>query len=299
MNESRNAVMTDYEEVPGEAIEKEPQVPAPISILEEYRHPLKEGTINEQIKKIKEETDIDEELGLTLQKGMTLKKALESDIDDLTSSEDYFQVSKDTLKKLFQIKKLNRKCLLYNLSSFLIGTLKAAPIGITLHLLSLLSVYPLIRFNMWIWPTVMKATTPFMVTLSVLSVLLWIGLVVTIILGFADYANKKIRHIKMSIDLKTIPLKNVLDPIPYGAKLKVLEAKKTKIFNDFVYATPEFSVENIEIDFLPELPPIDPAILGVTADQRMFMIVYWDIEKDAEKVTSQIKKFKKFKLNKV
>jgi hypothetical protein len=97
----------------------------------------------------------------------------------------------------------------------------------------------------------------------------------------------------LKVKLDMTPLKKVDMKIPYGAKLKVQEAAKTGIFEDFVLAKPVFSVEQKEI--IIDLKP-DPAILGITKDSRMFMIVYWDIQKDKEKVLKEIHRFRKYKL---
>ena len=89
-----------------------------------------------------------------------------------------------------------------------------------------------------------------------------------------------------------------LTPTGLGTNVEVKcpkcgEEKKTGIFEDFIFAQPEFFVENKTVE--PRIK-IDPAILGMTKDQRMFMIVYWDVEHDVEHVLTQIDAFKKFKL---
>jgi multisubunit Na+/H+ antiporter MnhE subunit len=45
---------------------------------------------------------------------------------------------------------------------------------------------------------------------------------------------------------------------------------------------------------LPSFP--DPIVLGVAEDNRMFMVAWWDIKRDIDRVKENIKVFKKFKV---
>jgi hypothetical protein len=262
------------------------------------RHPLKKGTSYEGIEKVAKEFEVDEELGLPHQQSLTAKKALEKDIEDLTSSKDYFEVSDNVIKKLFQIRKLQTQCTLLNIKSVLVAFLKGSIIPLSLSILVLALILPMISYSRWVWPTSLKDPTASMITLDIFNILSWVGMLIVLIVAVVKWCNVSIAYPVISVKMKAMSLKYVTDEIPFGAKLKVLEAKKTGIFEDFIYTTPEFEVQNIEKNLFPELPSIDPAILGVTLDSRKFMIVYWDIKKDIEKVTKQIEHFKKFKLNK-
>jgi hypothetical protein len=62
---------------------------------------------------------------------------------------------------------------------------------------------------------------------------------------------------------------------------------------DFSIAHPEFKVDRQV--FKPKLK-LDPVILGVAKDSRAYMICWWDIEKDIDKVKENIRLFKKFKV---
>jgi hypothetical protein len=260
------------------------------------RHNLMVGKTDAEIATITKELEIDLELGLKKQAELTVVKALNHDIDDLTSSNNYFEVTKDLLDKLFQIKKLRAKCFWTNIMSRISGFFKAGALPLSLHALALALIYPLLRFSMWVWPVSVKGPTAFLVTACILNCFFWIGLVVLIVIGFTNWSNQVIEYTSLDVNVESELLSKVSEKIPYGAKLKVLEAKNTGIFNDFVYVAPEFRVTKGEhrISF----PQVDPAILGVAPDNRRYMIVYWDIDKDIARVIKEIEHFKKYKLNK-
>jgi hypothetical protein len=288
------ASVAEYKEVKEEEnIEGSNTLPAKLETMALIRHPLQKGKSGNGIEEISEEFKIDKELGLMYQAKHTAKEALKQDIDELTSSRDYFEVSNDLLKKLFKIGKLKRKCILNNIISPVKGFFKAGQIGLSIHIFVLLMIYPMIKFSAWILD---KTVTPFLVTVSVFNIISWIAMIALLILGFFVWSGRTINYTLMWVKINMTPLSEVTTKIPYGAKLKVLEAKKTKIFEDFVYVTPEFYTEGKRhtINF----PSIDPAIVGLTSDKRMYMIVYWDIEKDVAKVVKEIEHFKKYKLHK-
>jgi len=267
---------------------------APTTAL--IRHDLMVGKTDTTIVSIVKELELDKELGLKKQVELTVIKALNHDIDELTSSRDYFEVSQSLLEKLFQIKKLRIMCLWTNCLNRVIGFLKAGILPLSLHALMLVSLYPLLRFSMWIWPVTTKAPTPLLVTICIIDCILWIGIVVLLILGFIAWGDKSIEYVSLDVEIESKLLSSISEKIPYGAKLKVIEAKKTGIFKDFIYVSPEFHVKKMshKITF----STVDPAILGVTTDNRKYMIVYWDIDKDVAKIVKEIEHFKKFKLNK-
>lgn len=258
------------------------------------RHELRAGAIDDDIKALAEELEVDKELGLKNQAEITMEKAIKHDIDELTSSKDYFEVTPAILRKLFKIGSLQRKCFWYNIKSAIRGFLVAGVLPLSLHALMLALIYPMIEFSGWVWPAVFKNSTSLLVLLATSNVLLWIGMLVLLIFGFATWSGKRIHHSVLKIDLEMQTLQSVQESIPYGAKLKVLEASKTGIFNNFVFAKPKFEAKNLEHEV--RFPSVDPAILGNTSDKRMYMIVYWDLDKDVEKVIKKINHFKKFKL---
>lgn len=308
----KESIMTDYPQKTVEAefeeIDEEQEasrmkennsnqnLPATLETLSLIRHDLRKGQTSEAIEIISKELDVDKKLGLKKQAELTVSKSLKQDIDDLTSSKDYFEVSQELLKKLFQIRKLRSRCFWHNVITPIKAFFVAGVLPLSIHALFLISLYPMAKFSAWVWPLTLKGATPGLVTLCIFNVIGWIGVVVTLIFGFIPWGGCSIRYTLMKIKLKSLPLDEVTEKIPYGAKLKVLEAQETGIFKDFVYIAPEFEVDRKQHDIL--FPSIDPAILGVTGDKRMYMIVYWDIENDVEKVVKQIEHFKKFKLHK-
>jgi hypothetical protein len=80
-------------------------------------------------------------------------------------------------------------------------------------------------------------------------------------------------------------------------KLKLKEAKDSGLFEGFSIATPEFHTNRVNYKPRFHLPEVkDPAILGITKDNRMYMIAWWDEKRDIDRVKMNIKKFKKFKI---
>jgi hypothetical protein len=109
--------------------------------------------------------------------------------------------------------------------------------------------------------------------------------------GFALYLAM-LNEIKLTIE----PVDKTDIYIPRGAKINLKEAKTTGLFKEFYIAKPSIVQKQI-----------DPALLGKTEDNRLFMICYWDIERDLIEVTEQAKdkknnkiinidRFKKFKI---
>jgi hypothetical protein len=294
----KGATDADFEEV-REKPAPAATVPATLETFSLFRHDLMAGKSNTAIEAISQELEVDKELGLKKQLELTATEALRNDIDELTSSKDYFEVSQELLKKLFQLKKLERMCFLNNFTAPIKAFFKAGTLPLFLHSVMLLSLYPMSVFSAWVWPLSVKHPTPLTITGDVFNILLWIGVGVLLVAGFICWNDRTILYYRMLVAIKSTPLRDVSEKIPYGAKLKVLEAQKTRIFEGFAYISPKFSYEQTRHTIkLPELPELDPAILGTTKDGRMYMIVYWDIEKDIAKVVKEIEHFKKFKLNK-
>lgn len=288
---TRDSEYAEYMEVKRNP-NKYDNLPATLDSLTLVRHDLLKNKPNELISTLQEELNVDKELGLDNQAKITASKSLKNDIDELTTSNDYFEVSKDLLKTLFQVPSLQAKCFFYNIISALKGFFSAGALPLSLHGLMIIMLVPLTYYASWLNEQPDAILTYLMKGSCVLG---FIGEVFLLAVGISTWFDRKIEYDVLNIDLKIIPLEDVSDEIPYGAKLKVLEAKKSNIFEDFVYAKPEFFIERKIIN----MPVVDPAILGVTRDKRMYMIVYWDIDKDVEKVVKQIEHFKKFKLNKV
>lgn len=108
-----------------------------------------------------------------------------------------------------------------------------------------------------------------------------------------DYWEDK----RLRVRLITENIEHTHIKIPFGALLRLKEAKEKKIFDYFVVAYPSVLTENLSRD---------PAILGVkygpktefthTRDEDKYMIVFWDLEKEQAKAVRDIKEFGRFKL---
>jgi hypothetical protein len=267
-------------------------LPATLESVKIFRHPLMEGKVTKDLAILVDELEIDRKLGLTYQAQETTEEILRKDIDELTSSKDFFEVSRKLVEKLFSLGKLKIMCFFSNVKEAIHQTLIVARPGIAMVLGGLLLLLPVV----FLWAhlgQIQSKVTAGLFCLFFLNVMFSLGLAVLVIVGFVNiFYDKTYSYDFMKVQINYVPLKEAQVKIPRGAKLKVLEAQETKIFEDFVLASPKFIVEHKEVQFSRP----DPAILGVTKDKRLFMIVYWDVERDVERVVKDIESFKKFKL---
>lgn len=271
-------------------------LPACLSAVTLDRHTLLKEKASPEIEKLQMELEIDKELGLMSQAENTAKKALKLDIDELTKSNSYFQVSKSLLERLFSIRQLRMMCWSANIEAFFNALFPPCLNATILTAMTVVASPILIMLSVHFFGHV--STTPFNVIMITATCLGWISVVVSSGFAIQQWSKVKIGWDAIDVRLNSVPLITVKEKIPLGAKMKVLEAKRTNIFEDFVYVHPLFSVERKEIEVKKYIPRIqtDPAILGVTRDKRMFMVVYWDVKNDVERVIKEINDFKKFKV---
>lgn len=269
----------------------------PAIIYEPTRHPLMgmEEKEPEYVTKLKEDLNLDQELGLKKQAAMDQTKTLRLDIDELTSSENFFEITRKQLDKLFQMGRLKRKVALANTVEIIVGTLKSIDYwSYLLAFLILLFTFTCIVCTRG-WEGPVNWANGFLVTSFFVT-----GVLASVCICYLiNRLNKKtvFEYTFLKVYMNIESLNDTMIEIPRGAKIKTVEAGHTKIFKDFVIARPDLEVENKSVsNFLPKIT-FDPAILGNTHDGRMFMIVWWDIKKDIEKVIHNIQRFKKFKLN--
>ena len=271
--------------------EEEKKALATLDTFTLYRHPLLDGKVVEGIDKCAEELAVDKELGLPKQAENTAKIALSNDIDQLTNSRDYIQVNAQTVEKLFEIPRLRKMCIISNVKEAISVTLNTMKWQLLWFFATVIPAFYSVR--LWQWCNHQTTGSGAAIGVGLLALILsgatiasWVTSVISACTRRYCYSFAKV-HVQMD------ELKHIKSKIPYGAKLKVLEAKKTAIFEDFIMAHPKFSVEQKEIHMQFN---VDPAILGITKDNRMFMIVYWDVKHDIERVVKNIEHFKKFKL---
>lgn len=254
--------------------------------IDDYRHPLLKGLERAHVEKGIEELNLDEELGLKRQAQFTAKTVLQSDIDELTKSNDYYEVNKKTIEKIFGVASLRAICLFHNIIEAIRGTFDTLKYGILVS--AVMVGILLITVSVWNHAQPKPMMVLLALALAAASFGSFIGAIVVIFKNVEDGFDYDF----MAVKVDSRPLRDSDIKIPYGAKLKIKKAKDTKIFEDFVIVHPEFNLEHKH--FQPSFK-VDPAVLGVTRDNRTFMIVYWDIEKDREKVIRNIQSYKKFK----
>lgn len=236
------------------------------------RHPLMSEREMPYVKEIQEEADLDRELGLRNQVRMDELDMIRHDIDELTKATDYVEVNDRDIENLFGIGMIRAKCLFHTLRMFL-----KSPLGIALEVLVALVCMAIIGGNNDIkWMAV---------TCGAAAV---ITFVIILIQAGTDGFEVGYFHVKMQKDM----VRDTTIRIPKGAKLKLKEAVDSKVFNEFYIVDPRVEVENIRI--VAPTMNADPAIIGITHDNRKFLIVCWDVENESLKVNK--KSFAKLKL---
>jgi hypothetical protein len=254
------------------------KLPATLKDVQFLRHP-KAVQETEYFEKQKEEIKLDIDLGLTNQYEIDQKKLLRQDISTLTQSNNYYHISRKQLAKLFKIQELERMCFMHNVKEVFVGFFNAIKIPLAFIFVGVLSIVAgLYTHKNWLEFTL---------------ILLGCILVATSIISFfvKPIGNVRFRFNFLDVHLR---IERVLETkliLPTMAKLKMKEAKDTEIFEDFSIAYPWFTVSG-------DHPPIkkDPVILGVARDNRFFMVCWWDIAKDIDKIKTSIEMFKKFKI---
>ena len=93
-------------------------LPATLESVRFLRHPKAQFDAP-YMEPLKNEINLDIELGLKGQFDLDQKKILKKDIDELTRSNNYWEVTHRTLDKLFKVPQLRMSCVLPNLKEAL------------------------------------------------------------------------------------------------------------------------------------------------------------------------------------
>lgn len=259
-----------------------------------FRHPLMSNKEPDYVVQAREEIKIDKELGLDNQAVKTAEAVLEKDIDELTNSMDYYQIDDKIIDKLFDLPKFRRALFVQNAVNHIKATVSAQK-SMIICLLSALTVLTLGIFICNAGTQNGAITNIYAFVFGIIGIVSSIGFGICGLASFLSN-NGSYKYETANVGLKIEGISSTDIRIPYGAKLKTLEAMKSGIFEKFEIITPQFSVNNKIVQIKKHL---DPAIVGLTMDNRMFMICYWDIEHDKEKVMKDIKKYKKLKIKSI
>jgi len=269
-------------------------LPATMADVSLLRHKKAEGSNPAYLQAIKEEISLDIELGLNNQFEIDQKRVLQKDIDELTKSNEYYQVTPKLLNRLFKLGHLRSLCTSFNIKEAVIQSINGAKIQIIFGILligSALGIVTMVHFYDSLKPTA-QFYTDFGIALTAIAAIVFF---VCIIVSFIeeDFGHIEFNFKFMQVGLNIESIKETRVIIPKMAKLKMKEAKDSEIFEGFSIAYPKFYVD--EKHYKPTFK-FDPVILGVTKDSRMFMVCWWDIAKDIDRVKTHIKMFKKFKI---
>jgi hypothetical protein len=254
-------------------------LPATLDAVKFYRHP-KAVQETDYFEKQKKEIKLDIDLGLANQYAIDQKKLLQQDISSLTQSNNYYHISKKQLAKLFKIQELERLCFWHNVKEAFFGFFKAVKVPLVFAALA----------TALIWGGVYMSLNWAEFTLILLGCVAATASVISCCVQPIGCVKFKFNFLDVRLKIERISDTKLV--LPTMAKLKMKEAKDTEIFEDFSIAYPWFTASNI--DYVPFKK--DPVILGVAKDNRFFMVCWWDIAKDIDKIKTSIEMFKKFKI---
>lgn len=272
-------------------------LPATLDNVSFLRHPKAELS-PVYLAEIKEDIALDIELGLKSQYDMDQKKILKNDIDELTKSNEYHQVSKHMLEELFHIGELRLRCFPHNLKEAVVQSLKGAWIPILLAGVTII----LTMFTVHFINCSNAAEAVHKSGASLITFFAGIAFLIGAIFGLAltgasmfggAFGSREFKYDFIDVKLILEGTRNTSVTIPRMAKLKMKEAKDSGLFEDFTIAHPQFMIEHKE--YHPHFN-VDPVILGVTEDNRMYMVCWWDLKKDIDRAKTDLKRFKKFKV---
>jgi hypothetical protein len=237
---------------------------------------------------------LDIELGLNNQFEIDQKRVLQKDIDELTKSNEYYQVTPKLLNKLFKLGHLRSLCTFFNIKEAVTQSIIGAKIPIIFGILLIGSALGIVTMT-HIHESLKSTAQLYMNFGIVLTAIAAIIFFCCIIMSFIeeDFGHIEFNFKFMRVGLTIENVKETRVIIPKMAKLKIKEAKDSELFEGFSIAYPKFYVD--EKHYKPTFK-FDPVILGVTKDSRMFMVCWWDIAKDIDRVKTHIKMFKKFKV---
>jgi hypothetical protein len=224
-------------------------LPATLDCVEFLRHPKAEQS-PAYLAEIKEEIALDLELGLQSQYAMDQKKILKNDIDELTKSNEYHQVSKSMLEKLFHIDELKLRCFPHNLKEAVVQSFKGGWIpllfaGLTV-ILTILTIYSGSYGN-----SLEAAHRPESLFMCIVATLLGMGALVCLVFIFTSafggaFGERDFEYDFIDVKLILEDIRTTSVSIPKMAKLKLKEAKDSGLFEDFTIAHPQFIVDHKE-----------------------------------------------------
>ena len=276
----------------------------PMIPIDTLRHPQMRGIDAPHLQKMKEEIELDQELGLENQSTIDSKTLLKKDIDELTKSNDYRQVDKPLLRRMFKMGSMNTMCTIMNTKSFLTTILSEMWVILGGTFVGALMI-------MWACH-LPKAHAEGGAALWALAVILFLSCLIiplcvhrTINIPSDQYSGgyeqKHVQglYFKWNVSwtiLKMEDIKVTTVKIPFFAKLKIKEAMEKKIFSGFSIAYPHLDiVKRTAYFFVPQM--VDPVILGIAADGRMYLVAWWNVKKEIDNIQQNIELLRKYKVS--
>jgi len=264
----------------------------------EARHPqaLSQG-LNPNAALIEEEIALDLELGLPKQAEIDAQRLFSDDVKELTCLSSYQRVTPKVVEKMFGLGKVRWICALWNAQSAVGTVVKGfmpSLIGLGLATLASLATW---RLALIAAPYRLGNAVIFLVVaFGVIGAA--VGAIWAMVYSITEPFNRnggnelKFRFIWPKLDIEQV--ENTSIRIPNGAKLALKKARETGIFDDFAVASPEITVTTPSIKYRPKPP--DPVLLGVTKNLQYYLVAWWDIEKDVDRIQRDLRVLRKFRV---
>lgn len=310
-----NAETVDFKEVTDEMREAEKTKNFP-SVMPKLAPALAAHITNdsEKMERLRDDLALNTELGLDSQHAIQVKKTISSGIESLYSQHEYPEINRAGLIALFGIKNTGFTMVAHNtiqsLKLLAYSLLCAAPVAYA---------FGWVHFFMFAYShgTSFQFTDALLLMGSAASIsgvifaymYWWKGFHTaigheTFDEDFRGHRTKRnntwvpdiliARFLK--VGLVEQPAGETSIEIPYGAKLRMKEAKEKNIFDSFSVVHPDMEKIKLMDDTIVSH---DPALLGIVTvgkETRKFLISYWDIEKDRERLLMDMNRIRKMKV---
>ena len=254
----------------------------PVAPLE--RHPAITPDIgDEYVKQFEKEFRLAKELDMEFQSKLTQAEIIRKDVDKLAESKGYYQVNESLINKMLQYWTMKAKCVLYNITQYVFGTMRQSIHAIVWLILFGVSLYVSIEVGTG------NRTLP-----VILGIVGGGASAIFIFINVSAYIKRGFSYSFMKVNIQQQRVKDAEIKIPYGAMKKLKEAMDTNIFTHFVVSHPVISVDDSNTRVLAN--NTDPALCGESVDRRRFLICWWDMKRDEDKVPKKLDWIKNYKI---
>jgi hypothetical protein len=212
-------------------------LPATIDAVSYLRHP-KAPAEADYTKAKKDEINLDVELGLQGQFTLDQNSLLKQDINELTKSNDYREVTPRILNKLFKMAQLKTMCFVPNVKEISMQTFRGIRVPLLFSVLTVALVVACVQLG---YKGHFSGNGPHSLYFGLSALVTGIGAVCSVVVGISSFFSGGVLHNDvvfeycfLGVRLKMESVTQTKMKIPYPAKLKMKEAKDSGLFKDFV-----------------------------------------------------------------